>query len=120
MAVGPVVFAKLLAQPARLDAHHGINGGVEGLRTVEDLQSDVVALKTPAGQSFVDDKFQEPLPSRRVLERNAVEDAVQLLANSLLISVAPTHALNDLHYELRNEIARARCQRPSYLIPVTY
>ena len=52
LAVGLVVFAKLLAQPARLDAHHRIDGGVEGFRTAEDLQSDVVALYTPGRPKF--------------------------------------------------------------------
>ena len=56
-AVGVIVFAKLVAQPRRLHAHDRIDVSVEGLGTIENLQSDVVALQpfTPSGQGFIDD-----------------------------------------------------------------
>ncbi len=65
MAVGLVVFAKLVTQTRGLDAHDGIDDGVERLGTIEDLQSDIVALQpfTAPGQSFIDDVLQEPLPA---------------------------------------------------------
>ena len=59
--------------------------------TIEDLQSDVVAFQplTAPGESFIDDVLQEPLPALRLVERAAVEDAVQLLTNGLLVGFAP-------------------------------
>jgi hypothetical protein len=63
LALGPVVFAKLLTQAGRLNPHEGVGDGVERLGTLEDLQSDVVALQplTAPGQSFIDEVLQEPL-----------------------------------------------------------
>ena len=48
--------------------------GIERLGTIEDLQSDVVALQplTAPGQSFIDEVLQEPLPALRLVERAAV------------------------------------------------
>jgi hypothetical protein len=42
LAIGRVILTQLLAQPSGLDAYDRIDGGVEGFRTVEDLQGDVV------------------------------------------------------------------------------
>ena len=52
-------------QAGRLDPHEGIDRGVERLGTIENLQSDVVALQPLAapGQSFIDEVLQEPLPA---------------------------------------------------------
>ena len=90
-AVGLIIFAKLVTQARGLDAHDGIDGGVKRLGTIEDFQSDVVALQPLAapGESFIDDVFKEPLPALRLQERAALEDAVQLLANGLLVGFAP-------------------------------
>ena len=65
LAVGFVVFAKLVTQSRGLDAHEGIDHGVKRLGTIENLQSDVVALQPLAapGQSFIDEVLQEPLPA---------------------------------------------------------
>ena len=67
-AFGVVVFAKLVTQTRGLDAHEGVDDGVERLGTIEDLQSDVVAFEPVAapGQSFIDDVLQEPLPAARL------------------------------------------------------
>ncbi len=74
MAVGPVIFAKLLTQAGGLDPHEGIEYGIKRLGTIEDLQSDVVALQplTATRQSFIDEVLQEPLPALRLVERAAV------------------------------------------------
>ena len=65
LALGPVVFAKLLTQAGRLNPHEGIDRGVKRLGTLEDLQSDVVGLQplTAPGKSFIDEVLQEPLPA---------------------------------------------------------
>jgi hypothetical protein len=65
LAVGSVIFAKLLTQARCFDAHEGIGHGVKRLRTIENLQSDVVGLQplTSPSQSFVDEVLQEPLPA---------------------------------------------------------
>ena len=65
LAVGPVVFAKLVTQAGGLDPHEGIDRGVKRLGTIENLQSDVVALQPLAapGKSFIDEVLQEPLPA---------------------------------------------------------
>ena len=74
MAVGPVIFAKLLTQAGGLDPHDGIEDRIKRLGTIEDLQSDVVALQplTAPGESFIDEVLQEPLPALRLVERAAV------------------------------------------------
>ena len=48
--------------------------GIKRLGTIEDLQSDVVALQplTATGESFIDEVLQEPLPALRLVERAAV------------------------------------------------
>ncbi len=65
LAVGPVVFAKLLTQAGGLDPHEGVDRGVERLGTLENFQSDVVGLQplTAPSQSFIDEVLQEPLPA---------------------------------------------------------
>jgi hypothetical protein len=65
LALGPVIFAKLLTQAGRLNPHKGIGDGVERLGTLENLQSDVVGLQPLAapGKSFIDEVLQEPLPA---------------------------------------------------------
>src|SRR6185437_7942516 len=65
LALALIVFAQLVAQPRRLDAHEWIDGGIETLRPVEDFHRDVVALESLAatGQRLGDDVFQEPLPA---------------------------------------------------------
>ncbi len=65
LTIGPVVFAKLLTQSRGLDAHDGIEDGIERFGTIEDLQSDIVTLQpfTATGKSFIDKVFQEPLPT---------------------------------------------------------
>ena len=45
LAVGVIVFAKLLTQAGGLDAHEGVGRGVKRLGTIEDFQSDVVTLQ---------------------------------------------------------------------------
>ena len=57
LAVDLVIFAKLVTQARGLDAHDGIDVGVKRLGTIEDLQSDVVALQPLAApsESFIDD-----------------------------------------------------------------
>ena len=61
--VGFIVFAKPITQSRGLHAHEGIGHGVKRLRTIENRQSDVVALQPLAapGQSFIDEVLQEPL-----------------------------------------------------------
>jgi hypothetical protein len=44
LAVGIIIFAKLLTQAGGLDPHEGIDRGIERLGTIENLQSDGVAL----------------------------------------------------------------------------
>ena len=65
LAVGLIVFAKLLTQSRGLDPHEGIDCGVKRLRTIENLQSHVVGLQPLAapGKSFIDEVLQEPLPA---------------------------------------------------------
>ena len=65
LAVGSVIFAKLLTQAGRLNPHEGVDRGVKRLRTIENLQSDVVGLQplTAPGKSFIDEVLQEPLPA---------------------------------------------------------
>ena len=65
LALGPVVFAKLLTQAGGLDPHEGVDDGVERLGTLENFQSDVVGLQplTSPGKSFIDEVLQEPLPA---------------------------------------------------------
>ena len=65
LAVGSVIFAKLFTQAGGLDPHEGIDRGVKRLGTIENLQSDVVALQPLAapGKSFIDEVLQEPLPA---------------------------------------------------------
>jgi hypothetical protein len=57
LALGPVVFAKLLTQAGRLNPHEGVDRGVKRLRTLEDFQSDVVGLQplTAPSQTFIDE-----------------------------------------------------------------
>src|SRR5262245_23035721 len=85
LAVGVIIFAKLLTQAAGLDPHDGIQNGVKRLRTIENLQGDVVAFQplTAPSQGFIDEIFKEPLPALRLLEWAAVKDADQLLTNGL-------------------------------------
>jgi hypothetical protein len=56
-AVGLIIFAKLLTQASSLDAHEGVDDGVERLGTIENLQSDVIALQPFAApsQSFINE-----------------------------------------------------------------
>src|SRR5262245_25392620 len=65
LAVGVVVFAKLVTQARGLDAHERIDRGVKRVRTTENLYSDVVALQplTAPGKSFIDEVLQELLPA---------------------------------------------------------
>ena len=64
LAVGSVIFAKLLTQAGRLNPHEGIDRGVKRVGTLENFQSDVVGLQPLAapGQSFINKVLQEPLP----------------------------------------------------------
>ena len=86
-----VIFAKLFTQAGGLDPHEGIDRGVKRLGSLEDFQSDVVALEPFAApsQRLIDEVFQEPLPAMRLVERAAVKDADQLLSNGLLVGFAP-------------------------------
>src|SRR4029079_18379299 len=61
LAVRLVIFTQLVAEPRRLDAHDGIDGGVEGLGAIEHRQGDIVALEAlGAGrQRFIDDRFPD-------------------------------------------------------------
>ena len=70
---------------------------------LEDLQSDVVGLQplTAPGKSFIDEVLQEPLPAMRLVERAAVEDAVQLLTNGRLVGFAPVFELNTVTFQLQ-------------------
>ena len=52
---------------------------------------------TAPGQSFIDEVLQEPLPASRLVERAAVEDAVHLLTNGLLVGFAPVFERNYRH-----------------------
>ena len=63
LAVGVIIFAKLVAQAGGLDAHDGIDIGVEGLGTIENFEGDIVALQPLAasGERFIDDVIEEPL-----------------------------------------------------------
>ena len=89
-AVGLVIFAKPLTQTPGLDADDGIGDGVECLGTIEDRQSDAIALQPLAAprQSFIDDVLKEPLAAARLLKRAALEDAVQLVTNRLPVGFA--------------------------------
>ena len=55
LSLSPIIFAKLLAYPSRLDPHHGIDDGVKSFRAAEDLQSDVCS---PLNDRFVRPKFR--------------------------------------------------------------
>jgi hypothetical protein len=59
LTVGSVIFAKPFTQAGGLDPHKGIVRGIERRRSIEDFQSDVVALQPLAasGESFVDEVF---------------------------------------------------------------
>ena len=65
LAVGSVIFPKLLTQAGGLDPHEGIGDGVERLGTLENFQSDVVGLQplTSPSKSFIDEVLQESLPA---------------------------------------------------------
>ena len=91
LAIGFIIFAKPVAQAPGFQPHDRIDIGVKRLGTIEHCQSDVIAFQPLAasGQRFIDDVLQEPLTARRLVERAAVEDAIQLLANSLLVGFAP-------------------------------
>ena len=104
LAVSVIILAKLVAQTRGLDAHDGVYQGVERLGAIEDRQSDVVALQpfAAAGQRFIDDVFQEPLPALRLVERAALKDAVQLLANGALVGFAPAIERNYRHAQAPN------------------
>ncbi len=73
--------------------------GVERLGTIENLQSDVVALQplTASSQRLINEVLQEPLPAMRLVERAAVENAVHLLTNGRLVGFAPVFELNYCH-----------------------
>ena len=90
-AVGVIVLAELLAQARGLDAHDWVDDWVERLRSIEDFEREVVALEPLAApcQRLVNEVLQEPLPAPRLLERTAAQDTGQLLANGLLVDVAP-------------------------------
>ncbi len=98
-AVGVIVLAKLLAQARGLDAHDWVDDWVERLRSIEDFECEVVALEPLAApcQRLVNEVLQEPLPAPRLLERTAAQDAGQLLANGLLVDVAPAIERNIRH-----------------------
>ena len=104
LAIGLVIFAKPVAQARGFHPHDRIDIGVERLGTIEDCQSDVIAFQPLAasGQRFIDDVLQEPLTARRLMERAAVEDAVQLLANSLLVGFAPAIERNPSRSNSKN------------------
>ena len=99
LAVGFIIFAQLVAQPRRLDAHDGIDGWIERLGTIENFNSDVVALQPLAapGQGLIDDVFQEPLAAPGLVEWAALEDAVQLLPDGRLVGFAPAIERNCRH-----------------------
>src|SRR5262245_7814691 len=104
-----VVFAKPVTQSRGLHAHERIGHGVERLGTVEDLQSEVVALQplTTPGKCFIDDVLQEPLPAARLVERAAFQYAVELFANGLLFGFAPAVERTDRHALTPNELKNA-------------
>ena len=83
LALGPIIFAKLLTQAGGLDPHEGIDRGSELLGTLEDLQSDVVGLQPLAApsQTFIDGVLKI-VAGVVTGGRAAVKDAVQLLTNS--------------------------------------
>ena len=74
------------------------------LRSIEDFQSDVVALQPLAatGQSFVDEVFEESLAALRLVKGTALQDTVQLLANGFLIRFGPAIARNFRHISIPN------------------
>ena len=78
-----VIVPELIAQAPRLDAHDGINDGVERIGAPKDFQRDAVAFDplSASGECLVDDIFQEPLPALRLDEWATREDAVKLLAD---------------------------------------
>src|SRR5262249_25391225 len=82
LAVAARVVPKPLANAARLDAHDGIEGGIERFRTSEDFHCDGISLEPLAatGQGFLDDKIQERTAAQGLRESAAREDAVQLRA----------------------------------------
>ena len=63
MAIGLIIFAKLVAQACGLDAHDRIDGGIERVGAIEDLKADIVAFQPLAssGEGFSDDVIEEPL-----------------------------------------------------------
>ena len=99
LAVGLVIFAKPVTQPHGLHADDGVDVGVERLGAIENCQSDVVALQPIAvpSQRFIDDVLKEPLSASRLVEWSAFEDAVQLLANGLMVGFAPAIERNCHH-----------------------
>ena len=84
--------------------------GIERLRAIEDCLSDVIAFQplAAAGQRFIDDVLQEPLPALRLMEWAAVKDADQLLANGLLVGFAPGIERNCRHVPTPGTLKRRR------------
>ena len=109
LALAFIVFAKSVTQTRGLDAHEGIGHGVERLGTIEDCQSEVVALQpaTTPSQRFIDDVFEKPLPAARLSERAALQYAVHLFANGLLVGFAPAIERNDRHALTPNAMKKA-------------
>ncbi len=88
--VGIVIFAKVGRAAAPLDPHERIGARVECNRTVERLDGDAVASEplTAAGQTFVDDVFEQTLAPPRLRKRAAVQNTAELLADRLYFAVA--------------------------------
>ena len=110
LAVSVVIFAKPVAQTPGLQADDGVDVGVECVGAIEDCLSDVIAFQplAAAGQRFIDDVLQEPLPALRLMEWAAVKDADQLFANGLLVRFAPAIGRNCHHVPTPGTLKEAR------------
>ena len=57
--------------------------------------------------AFIDDVFEKPLPAARLSERAALQYAVHLFANGLLVGFAPAIERNDRHALTPNAMKKA-------------
>jgi len=90
-AIGLIVRAEFLAQPASLDTDEGIGVGIERIGAPEDFKGDAITLQPAAAadESFMDDVFQKALTAWGGSERTAPEDAVHLLSDGFPIALIP-------------------------------